>query len=59
MTTTVTLNQKELGEAIGLYLAQRGLRVVGEVSVSYYPGDMREASTTTVSANVEAIAVKP
>ena len=53
MTTTVTLSENEIGEAIAMYLAKKGLRTSGTAIVlNYTPGD-RPSDRAEITAKVE------
>lgn len=54
MTTTVTLSEDDIAQAISLFLEKRGLQIKGKVTVNHYPGDPREPPSTTISVQVES-----
>lgn len=58
-TTTVTLDENDLRDAVHLWLQARGMRPKGKPSVSHQPGDAREPASTTISVSVEFISPSP
>jgi hypothetical protein len=53
-TMTIELDEKDLAEAVDMFLAARGLRAKGKPTVRHFAGDQREASCTTIVVETEA-----
>lgn len=50
---TMTLNEKDLHDALRMWLRARGLEMKGTPAINHFPGDMREPATTTINVEVE------